>query len=219
MINPKKFAIYCSGNASRVIRFYTDTYNLETFFPNVVIYDGDSKDTLSTLLKIFQERLKYINFDLLNDEEKRRINTYTSQFIFRTMQDSNSEYLICFGRRILKKDIINAYSGRLINFHPSLLPAFKGLQAIDQALAANASILGNTAHYIDEKIDNGRIIIQSAMKCEDFVDYEDVLELQFPMLKIILRDILGFEVSQESIFAEIKDRKKGYLLPTNVLKI
>jgi len=72
MINPKKFAIYCSGNASRVIRFYTDTYNLETFFPNLVIYDGDSKDTLSTLLKIFQERLKYINFDLLNDEEKRK---------------------------------------------------------------------------------------------------------------------------------------------------
>ena len=83
MINHKKFAIYCSGNASRVVRFYTDTYNLETFFPNVVIYDGDSKDTLSTLLKIFQQRLKYINFDLLNDEEKRRINTYTSQFIFR----------------------------------------------------------------------------------------------------------------------------------------
>ena len=107
----------------------------------------------------------------------------------------------------------------MINFHPSLLPAFKGLQAIDQALAANASILGNTAHYIDEKIDNGKIIIQSAMKCEDFVDYEDVLELQFPMLKIILRDILGFEVSQESIFAEIKNRKKGYLLPTNVLEI
>ena len=41
MINPKKFAIYCSGNASRVIRFYTDTYNSEIFFPNVVIYDGD----------------------------------------------------------------------------------------------------------------------------------------------------------------------------------
>ena len=56
MINPKKFAIYCSGNASRVIRFYTDTYNLETFFPNLVIYDGDSKDTLSTLLKMSRKR-------------------------------------------------------------------------------------------------------------------------------------------------------------------
>lgn len=218
-MNPKKFTIYCSGSASRVIGFYTNPYNLKTFFPNVVVYDGDSKDTLSTLLKMFHERLKYIDFDLLNNEEKRRINTYTSQFIFRTMQDSNSEYLVCFGRRILKKDIINAYAGRLINFHPSLLPAFKGLHAIDQALAANASILGNTAHYIDERIDNGKIIIQSAMKREDFVYYEDVLELQFPMLKIIFRDLLGFEVLQESIFAEIKSRKKGYLLPTDVLRI
>ncbi len=218
-MNPKKFTIYCSGSASRVIGFYTNPYNLKTFLPNVVVYDGDSKDTLSTLLKMFHERLKYIDFDLLNNEEKRRINTYTSQFIFRTMQDSNSEYLVCFGRRILKKDIINAYAGRLINFHPSLLPAFKGLHAIDQALAANASILGNTAHYIDERIDNGKIIIQSAMKREDFVYYEDVLELQFPMLKIIFRDLLGFEVLQESLFAEIKSRKKGYLLPTDVLRI
>ena len=75
----------------------------------------------------------------------------------------------------MKNPLIQKYDKRIINFHPSILPSFKGLNAIDQELKAKVRFLGNTAHFIDEGIDSGEIIIQSAMFRSDYEEYEDVL--------------------------------------------
>jgi len=122
--------------------------------------------------------------------------------------------LLCFGDKILKKGLVESYKNRLINFHPSILPSFKGLSAIDQANTFGVDFLGNTAHFIDEGIDTGKIIVQTAMLQEDFECYEDVLELQFPMIKIILRDILNYKVSEDDILRELVNRKKPFLIPS-----
>ena len=70
-------------------------------------------------------------------------------------------------------------------FHPSLLPAFPGVKSIDKALNYSVQILGNTAHFIDEGIDTGPIIMQSVISRAYFKCYEDVLSLQLKMLKKI----------------------------------
>jgi len=62
--------------------------------------------------------------------------------------------------RVVKDPLLNAYPNRIINIHPSLLPAFKGLRAWEQALAAGAKETGCTVHYVNKDIDAGKIIAQ-----------------------------------------------------------
>lgn len=65
--------------------------------------------------------------------------------------------------RILGKDFISLFSGRLLNIHPSLLPAFPGLHAHEQAIAYGAKVSGCTIHFVDEGVDTGPIIMQQAV--------------------------------------------------------
>ena len=76
--------------------------------------------------------------------------------------------------------LLEAYRNKIINFHPSLLPSYPGLNAIDKAIEGNSLLLGNTAHFIDEKVDTGPIIMQSILPISLFNHYEDVLSLQIP---------------------------------------
>ena len=60
--------------------------------------------------------------------------------------------------------LLGAYGGRIINIHPSLLPAFRGAHAIEQALAYGVKVFGVTIHYVDATLDGGRIIAQRAFE-------------------------------------------------------
>lgn len=66
--------------------------------------------------------------------------------------------------RVLHAPMLNAFAGRIINLHPSLLPKFPGLEAWKQALAAGEKVTGCTVHYVDEKIDHGNIIAQREVR-------------------------------------------------------
>lgn len=65
--------------------------------------------------------------------------------------------------RLIGSTLLQAYEGRIINIHPSLLPKFPGLDAIDQALENKASVTGVTIHYVDEGMDTGPIIAQESL--------------------------------------------------------
>lgn len=65
--------------------------------------------------------------------------------------------------RVLTGDFVNRYRGRLINIHPSLLPAFPGLHTHRQALAAGVRVHGCTVHFVTPQLDHGPIIIQAAV--------------------------------------------------------
>ena len=66
--------------------------------------------------------------------------------------------------RLLGPRFVSAYRGRIVNVHPSLLPAFPGLHAIRQALAAGVKVTGVTVHFVDEGIDTGPIIAQGTVE-------------------------------------------------------
>ena len=76
--------------------------------------------------------------------------------------------LVCLAgyMRILSDELLGAYSGRIVNVHPSLLPAFKGAHAIEQALEYGVKIFGVTIHWVDATLDGGRIIAQRAFPYE-----------------------------------------------------
>ena len=74
--------------------------------------------------------------------------------------------LICLAgyMRIVGETLLKAFSGRIINLHPSLLPSFKGARAIEQAIEYGVKVFGATIHYVDESLDCGRIIAQKAVE-------------------------------------------------------
>src|SRR5437868_173741 len=65
--------------------------------------------------------------------------------------------------RILTDEFVNRYRGRLINIHPSLLPAFTGLHTHRRALAAGVKVHGCTVHFVTPQLDHGPIVIQAAV--------------------------------------------------------
>ena len=68
--------------------------------------------------------------------------------------------------RILSPHFISRFSGRIMNIHPSLLPAFPGLDAQEQAINYGAKVSGATVHFVDEGMDSGPIILQEAVAVE-----------------------------------------------------
>ena len=77
-------------------------------------------------------------------------------------------------RRIVGDVLLGAYGGRIVNIHPSLLPAFRGAHAIEQALEYGVKVFGVTIHYVDATLDGGKIISQRAFG----YDGDDIAELE-----------------------------------------
>ncbi len=86
--------------------------------------------------------------------------------IIRHLEKHDVDLIVLDGyRRILSPVIVNAY--RIMNVHPSLLPAFPGKNAWKQTLDHGAKVSGCTIHFVDESVDNGPIILQSAIRVMD----------------------------------------------------
>ncbi len=77
--------------------------------------------------------------------------------------------LVCLAgyMRVLSGEFLSAFSRRILNIHPSLLPSFPGLDAQKQALDNGASVSGCTVHFVDETLDGGPIIAQRAVTIHD----------------------------------------------------
>lgn len=80
--------------------------------------------------------------------------------------DERKVDLVCLAgyMRIVSEVLLVAYQGRIINIHPSLLPAFKGAHAVEQAVAYGVKVYGITVHWVDASLDGGKIIAQRAFE-------------------------------------------------------
>jgi len=84
--------------------------------------------------------------------------------ILNVLKRDNTDLLLLAGYfRLLGNEIIEAYRNKILNIHPSLLPAFKGLHAQKQAFEYGVKVAGCTVHFVDEGLDSGPIIIQSCV--------------------------------------------------------
>lgn len=110
---------------------------------------------------------------------KRAIPTFTIEPAhFASREDWNEALGECIGSfrpqvvvlagfmRILAPTFVDAYAGRLINLHPSLLPAFPGAHAVRDALDAGVKVTGTTIHFVDHEVDHGPILLQEAVRVQ-----------------------------------------------------
>lgn len=83
------------------------------------------------------------------------------------IREADADLVVLAGfMRVLKAGFLDAFAGRIINLHPSLLPAFPGLDGIGQAFRAGAKVTGCTVHHVTRDVDAGRIIEQAMVTVE-----------------------------------------------------
>jgi len=85
--------------------------------------------------------------------------------ITRRLKENKIEIILLAGfMRLLSPEFVRRYRGRILNIHPSLLPAFKGTQGIKDAFVYGAKVTGVTVHFVDEELDHGPIILQAPVE-------------------------------------------------------
>lgn len=179
-----KFGFYVSGEAGRLKSFLKENFMIKSI-SFILIDNIDNKDLVALCEKLSVPIYQYSYSEL--GLKKKEQNKFISAKLLELLEQTSNGYCFVFGGRILEGDLLFKYENKLINFHPSLLPAYKGISAIDQALKNNALLLGNTAHFIDEQLDNGSMIMQSILPAQQFTGYDSVLNLQIPMIKQIIK--------------------------------
>jgi phosphoribosylglycinamide formyltransferase 1 len=103
------------------------------------------------------------------------------------LQQAGAELVVLAGyMQIIRPAFLERFPQRVINVHPSLLPAFPGLDAVGQALAAGVKVFGVTVHFVDEGVDTGAIIMQRSIELSDARSSDEVL----PHLHTIEHELL-----------------------------
>lgn len=108
--------------------------------------------------------------------------------ILKECRNHEIEYVFLLGfNYLLSHSLLNYYRGRIVNVHPSLLPAFRGKRAIQQAMSMGVKVTGITTHMIDEKLDEGKIICQEPVRIENSMSFAEVDNLFMQVAPTILR--------------------------------
>ena len=95
---------------------------------------------------------------------KNKLDGEGEQRYIATLQKYGAQVIVLAGfMRIIKTGLLKAFSGRILNIHPALLPAFPGVESWKQALNYGAKVAGCTVHIVDQGTDTGPIIVQKAV--------------------------------------------------------
>jgi phosphoribosylglycinamide formyltransferase 1 len=86
-----------------------------------------------------------------------------SDRISLTLDESGIDYTFCFFTRLLRGNICESKGNSIFNFHPSLLPACPGMHGFEESVASGALFIGSTVHLINQQMDAGKIVMQSAL--------------------------------------------------------
>ena len=118
----------------------------------------------------------------LNPGEKpHRLEKSCRKKYVEVLKDAGVEWVILAGfMRVISKKFIQAFDGKIINIHPSLLPAFPGLNVQQKAIDYGVKYSGCTIHFVDESVDGGPIILQEIVPV---YDNDDVTSLSERILK------------------------------------
>ncbi len=164
------FAVFVSGNGS----------NLQAIIHSV--QKGEIKANLSL---VFSNNLKAFALERANRAGIKTLvlnpNDYMNRQSFDReimvhLKEENIDFIVLAGYMLLLSPFfIKKFPHKILNVHPSLLPAFKGTRAIKDAFLYGAKVTGVTIHFVDEKMDHGQIIMQEAIRIKE-TDTLEILE-------------------------------------------
>ena len=149
-------AILISGKGSNMLNI-VEACNNKTLSSKVKIVISSNKNS-SGLTKVEKKgiKTKVIHENQINKFEKK---------LSQTLLEEKINFVCLAGfMRILSKGFLCNWEKKIINIHPSILPAFKGLNAVKKALEKKVKYTGCTIHYVDKGVDTGEIIDQRIVK-------------------------------------------------------
>jgi phosphoribosylglycinamide formyltransferase-1 len=122
----------------------------------------------------------------------------------RSLEKLNPDIIVTTWAKIIDKELVSEYSGKMINLHYSLLPAFSGqmgTEPIENAYRQNCQYIGTTCHYVNENVDAGTIISQAILKTD--IPIEKAIQEVFKKgCMILLNSIM---IISDKIFIETSD--------------
>ena len=145
-------AIFISGRGSNLKSLIQSSFKKQSLVEVQLVVSNNSKAKGLTIAK--KNKIPFIHFIPRKNFENK------------VMKYLKNIDIICLAgfMQVLDLKFVRQWRSRLINIHPSYLPAFKGLNAQDQAIKAEASYSGCSVHYVNAKIDSGKIILQKKIK-------------------------------------------------------
>ena len=119
------------------------------------------------------------------------------KLVMNKLEELSVELVVMAGwMRIVGEELINRFDNRLINIHPSLLPSFKGVDAIQQAMNQKVTITGCTVHYVKEEVDSGSIIMQAAVPLKE-QDSKETLKKRIQDMEHIILPLAIAKVAKD----------------------
>lgn len=157
-----KLGVLISGNGS----------NLQSIIDN--IENGSLKAVIKIIISnnpdaygITRAKNHGIPFVVLKNGDFKNKEEFDARLI-STLKDNGVDLVVLAGfMRIISKTLLQAFPGRVMNIHPALLPSFPGLHGQRQAVDYGVKFSGCTVHFVDDGVDTGPIIIQSAVPVLD----------------------------------------------------
>jgi phosphoribosylglycinamide formyltransferase-1 len=155
-VKKTNIAVFISGTGTNFKNLIQYSLKKQSKFKIKLVVSNNSNARGLEYAKKFQIKKKIINYKNLLNSETRILN------------DLNKENIdiICLAgfMRILTYNFIKKFKGKIINIHPSLLPKYKGLNTHQRALDNKEKYSGCTVHFVNSKLDGGKIILQKKVK-------------------------------------------------------
>lgn len=163
----KKIAVFASGSGTN-FQEIIDAVHTGELKAEIALLVCDKANALAV------ERAKKNNIEVFQFIPKDYVNKQAfEKVILEKLTLLKVEWIALAGyMRLIGETLLRGYKGRIINIHPSLLPAFPGIKAIEQAFEAKVKVTGVTIHFVDEGMDTGPIIAQTPI----FIEENDTIE-------------------------------------------
>ena len=157
--NKIKTAVFISGTGSNLKSLIKFSKLKKSPIVIEMIISNNAKSKGLQYAKIYKIKKKVFNFK----------NTLSDQKIIHELKKNNIN-LICLAgfMKILSKSFIKNFKGKILNIHPSLLPKYKGLNTHEKAIENKDKYSGCTVHFVNSKLDSGKIINQKKVKINKF---------------------------------------------------
>ena len=154
--NKIKTAVFISGTGSNLFSLIKFSQLKKSPISINMIISNNAKSKGLSYGKRFKVKKKIYNFKIKSSAEKK--------ILWELKKDKID--LICLAgfMKILSKNFIDNFKGKILNIHPSLLPKFKGLNTHERALKNKEKFSGCTVHYVNSKLDSGKVILQKKVK-------------------------------------------------------
>jgi phosphoribosylglycinamide formyltransferase 1 len=151
-----KTAVFISGTGSNLQSLIKFSKLKKSPISIKMIVSNNAKSKGLAFCKIYKIKKKIFNFK----------NQSTSEKELLLKLNKNKIDLICLAgfMKILSKNFIKKFKGQILNIHPSLLPKYKGLNTHEKAIKNKDEYSGCTVHFVNSKLDSGKIIIQKKVK-------------------------------------------------------